>query len=92
MVAVKFEDITDALKTGREIEFTYNQKKYSITNSNGFWRLCSDTDTPVILETICASSERTLLAEKIKNISIEGVSIPDIFDNAKYDLSSLYIL
>ena len=32
----KFQDIEERLKIGHEIEFQYNNKKYSITNGEGY--------------------------------------------------------
>lgn len=34
---VPFEMIIEDLNCGREIEFAYHGKKYSITNSEGYW-------------------------------------------------------
>lgn len=92
MAKMIYSDIADALKQGREFEFSFNKKKYSITNSNGFWVLCCDTDTPTLLQTICAATERELLPEKVQTILIDGVFMSDIFDKGKYDENSLYIL
>lgn len=56
-----FKEIESLLKEGREIEFIYQQKAYSITNSNGYWYLCCDTDEKT-LEKICPFKEKDLLA------------------------------
>lgn len=90
MTDTKFIDIADALKTGREVEFSYNQKQYSITNGKDGWILCCDTDTPTLLKIICESDEISALPEKVKDIKIDGAAISDIFDNLQYN--TLYIL
>ena len=41
---LSFADLADYLKHGREIEFAYNGRQYSITNHSGFWYLSDDTD------------------------------------------------
>ena len=48
MMTIGFKVIKDALRCGREIEFTYKGKQYSITNSHGYWQYCCDTDEEVI--------------------------------------------
>ena len=91
MKARKYKDIAMLLKTGREIEFSYNQKNYSITNHCGFWQVCCDSDN-IILEKVCRFEELELLASKIADIRIDGVKIATIFDDLLYDISSLCIL
>ena len=44
MNSIVFNDLADYLRHGREIEFTYKDKQYSITNHSGFWYLCDDTE------------------------------------------------
>lgn len=88
-----FQNLSDLLKIGHEIEFVYEGKNYSITNSQGFWRLCIETDTESIpIETICLFGELDLLSNKIANICIDGVKISRIFDDSLFELSSLQIL
>ena len=48
---LSFSDLTDYLKHGREIEFAYSGRQYSITNHSGFWYLCDDTDH-ILLDTL----------------------------------------
>lgn len=88
---IKFKDIIEALKIGREIEFVYNKKKYSITNSNGYWYFCCDTNN-MLTKKLCKFDEKDLLISKVTIITIDGVLISDIFNNLKYDISKLYIL
>lgn len=44
MSSVVFNNLADYLRHGREIEFSYKGRQYSITNHSGFWYLCDDTD------------------------------------------------
>ena len=57
---IGFNDLADFLRHGREIEFSYKGRAYSITNHSGFWYLCDDTDR-VLLETVCRFDEKELL-------------------------------
>lgn len=45
----RFKDLASNLLAGREIEFSYKGKQYSITNGNGRWILCCDTDKLLFL-------------------------------------------
>ena len=51
MRSVVFNDLADYLRHGREIEFAYKGRQYSITNHSGYWYLCDDTDH-ILLETV----------------------------------------
>ena len=57
MREINYNSLAEFLKTGREIEFAYNQKNYSITNHSGFWYLCCDTDD-TLLDTVCRFEEK----------------------------------
>ena len=48
---ITFDDLANYLRHGREIEFAYNGRQYSITNHSGFWYLCVDTDH-ILLDTL----------------------------------------
>lgn len=91
MEDVRYSSLADFLKTGREIEFAFNHKNYSITNHSGFWYLCCDTDN-ALLDTICRFEEKNVLVSKIAATIIDGMTIAQIFDGLLYDQSSLYIL
>ena len=56
MSCIRFNDLADYLRHGREIEFSYKGRKYSITNHSGFWHLCDDTDH-VLIKTILRYSK-----------------------------------
>ena len=64
MNGVVFNDLADYLRHGREIEFTYKGRQYSITNHSGYWYLCDDTDH-ILLETVCRFEDKETLVSKI---------------------------
>lgn len=86
-----FKDLADYLRQGREIEFQYKGRQYSITNHSGFWYLCDDTDH-VLLETVCRFEEKEMLVSKIALAMIDDLTIQQIFDRRAYDAEQLYIL
>ncbi len=94
MKEIRFNDLEQFLKTGREIEFAYKGKSYSITNdSAGHWNFCLDEDTgSVLLEQICPFKELDYLAKRIADITIDGISIRQMFDELLYDKSLLDIM
>ena len=74
MDKITFQVITDSLRCGREIEFSYNNKQYSITNSRGYWNFCCDTDNRII-EKICPFKDKETLVDRVAAFCIEGTSI-----------------
>ena len=88
---IGFNDLADFLRHGREIEFSYKGRAYSITNHSGFWYLCDDTDR-VLLETVCRFDEKELLVSKIGAVVIGDLTIQEIFDRQVFDRKSLHIL
>lgn len=88
---VVFHDIADYRMHGREIEFAYKDKEYSITNHSGFWYLCDDTDH-ILLDTVCPFEEKNLLISKIADFALDGLSIRQIFDAQLYDTKKLSII
>ena len=76
---VPFKMIIEDLNCGREIEFAYHGKKYSITNSEGYWNFCCDTDG-IIIERLCPFNDKTKLIERVSNLNVEGVLLSTIFD------------
>ena len=86
-----FDGLADYLKHGREIEFTYNGRRYSITNHSGFWYLCDDTDH-ILLDTLCRFDEKDLLVSRIAMFTIDGLTIQEIFDGKLYSEDWLDIL
>ena len=91
MHAIAFAALADYLRQGREIEFVYKDREYSITNHSGFWHLCDDT-SHALLETLCPFEEKEPLVEKIA-VAVPGdLTIREIFDRRVYDREKLCIL
>ena len=91
MHAIDFAALADYLRQGREIEFGYKGREYSITNHSGFWHLCDDT-SHTLLETLCPFEEKDLLVEKIAVAVLDDLTIREIFDRRVYDREKLCIL
>ena len=91
MSSVIFNDLAEYLRHGREIEFAYNGRQYSITNHSGFWYLCDDTDH-LLLETVCRFEDKGTLVSRIATIIIEDLTIQEIFDKQVYDTKKLNII
>lgn len=91
MDRIAFQVILDSLRCGQEIEFSYKGKQYSITNSNGYWNFCCDTDNKVI-ERICPFEDKKTLIERVRSFCVDGAPISMIFDEGMYDVSSVCIL
>ena len=91
MHAIDFAVFADYLRQGREIEFVYKGRAYSITNHTGFWYLCDDT-SHTLLETLCPFEEKELLVEKTAAAVLDDLTIREIFDRRVYDREKLCIL
>lgn len=78
MWKITFDELADYLMHGREIEFRYEGKDYSITNSHHEWYFCCDTDGKTIR--LCEFSEFDILVERARCLEIDGVSIERIFN------------
>ena len=88
---ITFDDLANYLRHGREIEFAYNGRQYSITNHSGFWYLCDDTDH-ILLDTLSQFEEKELLVSKVAVSCLDGMSIREIFDRQLYDADEVSIL
>ena len=88
---ITFYDLADYLKHGREIEFAYNGRQYSITNHSGFWYLCDDTDH-ILLDTLSRFEEKDLLVSKVAASVLGDLNIREIFDRQLYAEDSLDII
>lgn len=88
---IRFKELADCLRHGREIEFSYNNRQYSITNHTGFWYLCDDTDH-ICLDTLCPFEEKELLVSKTAAFILAGRTIREIFDQQLYEEQSLAVL
>lgn len=91
MQDVTFYDLADYLKHGREIEFAYHGRQYSITNHSGFWYLCDDTDH-ILLDTLSRFEEKELLVSRIAIFTINGLTVQEIFDQKLYSVDGLAVL
>lgn len=91
MYNIVFSDLADYLRHGREIEFVYKGREYSITNHSGFWYLCDDTDH-VLLETLSRFEDKEQLVDKVAKYTIDGITIQQIFDNVTYNTKYLSII
>ena len=88
-----FQDIKKQLEIGREIEFQYHNKQYSITNWDGYWWIYNDTDHITLskVDYRVKDSYKSLIQE-LSKLYIDNKSIVEIFDNLEYNTESLYIL
>ena len=90
MWLITFSELADYLMHGREIEFRYDGKDYSITNSHYEWHFCCDTDGTTIR--LCEFHKFDVLVDKVRNIEIEEISIEYIFNERLGKLEILDIL
>lgn len=88
---VIFNELANYLRCGREIEFVYKYRQYSITNHSGFWYLCDDTEH-ILLETICRFEEKEKLVSKVASFVLDDLTIQQIFDKQLYDPNGLCII
>ena len=91
MNGIVFNDLAEYLRHGREIEFAYKGRQYSITNHSGYWYLCDDADH-ILLETVCRFEEKETLVSKVAIAVIDGLTIQQIFDKQVYDTEKLSII
>ena len=89
MEKVAFKELAESLRCGREIEFSYNNKQYSITTSQRHWNFCCDDK---LIERVCPFADKEALVNFVASFCIEGTPIPIIFDEERYDASSVCIL
>lgn len=83
-----FKELLHDLKTGREIEFNYNGKTYSIVNGNDKWYFCEENQ----ITELCDFEETDILQDKIKKLFIQNKSVDDIINKKLYMDKTLYIL
>ena len=88
---IDFDTLADYLRRGREIEFVYKGRGYSVTNHSGLWYLCDDT-SHILLETLCPFDEKELLVSKVAVAVLDDLTIREIFDRRAYDREKLCIL
>ena len=83
-----FDDMLNDLKCGREIEFEYKERNYSIVNSNGKWLYCIDNQSTEL----CVFEEKRLLADRVKTLIVQNETMENIINKRLYDRDTLYIL
>ncbi len=95
-----FKNLVDDLYSGREIEFTFRNSDYSITNTNysigdledvnknPYWQF--DNNTEKENKVVCGFEEINILIDYINNLLIKDVSLKYIFDKNLY--TDLYVL
>ena len=88
---ITFSELADYLKHGREIEFAYQRRQYSITNHSGYWYLCDDTEH-ICLDTLCRFEDKEALVPKVAGFVLDNRTIEEIFDRQLYDADSLAVL
>ena len=88
---LSFADLANYLRHGREIEFAYNGRQYSITNHSGFWYLCDDTDH-ILLDTLSRFEEKDLLVANIATSVLGDLTIQEIFDRQFFADDELAII
>ena len=88
---LSFADLANYLRHGREIEFAYNGRQYSITNHSGFWYLCDDTDH-ILLDTLSRFEEKDLLVANIATSVLGDLTIQEIFDWQLFAVDELAII
>ena len=88
---ITFYNLADFLRHGREIEFAYNGRQYSITNHSGYWYLCDDTDQ-ILLDTVCRFEEKDPLVSKVAISVLGDLTIQEIFDRQLFADEGLAIL
>ena len=89
MERVTYKDITESLRCGREIEFSYKNKQYSISTSHGYWNFCCDDN---LIERVCSFDDKETLVKYVVSYCIEGTPMPIVFDEERYDALSVCIL
>lgn len=87
---ITFDTISDSLSHGRELEFGYRGKLYSVTNSGGDWHFRCDSDGTTVA--LCPFDDFETLVHKVSYQHIDGVTIAEIFDRQLYDAGTVYIL
>ena len=90
MWLITFSELADYLMHGREIEFRYECKDYSITNSHYEWHFCCDSDGTNF--TLCSFPEFNILVGQVRSIEIDEISIERIFNEHLGGLDVLAVL
>ncbi|WP_416335133.1 hypothetical protein ACKRLN_02240 [Anaerococcus sp. DFU013_CI05] len=89
---MNYKDLVDSLRRGREIEFSYNNINYSITNYEGIWYFSEEKDDLVKSQELSDFEDYDKLIKNVSKITIQEKTIKDLFDNKEYEEGTLYIL
>ena len=91
MATLDFAGLAAQLQVGREIEFACHGIRYSITNRAGYWQFCRDSE-PVSVEMLAPFEDRRTLIARLATRTLEGIPLPQLFDQGLVDPGSLCIL
>ena len=90
MWKITFNELADYLMHGREIEFRYEGKAYSITNRRHEWIFCCDTDGTTV--PLCAFPAFDMLVDQVRQLEIDGISLEKIFNEGLGGLDIIDVL
>ena len=90
MWKIIFDELADYLMHGREIEFRYEGKAYSITNRRREWIFCCDTDGTMV--PLCAFPAFDMLVDQVRQLEIDGISLEKIFNEGMGGLDIIDVL
>lgn len=81
---MKRKKIEELINTGREIEFLYNNKKYSITyygdNRSNYISFCEFNKEPIDVSSI----------DKLLDLTLDGSRLEEIFSNLPNESVEIY--
>ncbi|SFS52521.1 hypothetical protein [Marininema halotolerans] len=73
---MKYEELVEHLDSGREIEFTYKGKGYSITNTQDGFSFCAKEED---------SQDYPTYSELLRSIRIDRMTLKDIWESVEID-------
>lgn len=82
-----YENLKKDLLIGREIEFKYNGKLYSLSNSPKGWSLCRDNE---VIGNIFKEIQQFI--KFLDAVKLDEMSLKEIVDLNNYEEKTLYIL
>ncbi|MBM0047055.1 hypothetical protein JNO63_08100 [Anaerococcus sp. mt242] len=89
---MNYKDLVDSLRRGREIEFSYKNVNYSITNYEGIWYFSEEKDGMVKSQKLSNFEDYDNLIKNVNKITMQEKTIKHLFDNKEYEEGTLYIL
>ena len=78
---IGFDELTDYLRHGREIEFVYNGRECAITNHTSRWWFYNGVEQVEV----CEFKNFELLVSKVAEYMVDDKTVQDIFDGGKYE-------